>query len=182
MAKEADHVAGAALLLILAVMAVSSVFEALEDRLGTMLMNCVISIPSVPLLPAANIGCMFFGADAWNLKQKTMCIGAQVPALALAFLHFLFTKKLWKREPPLRLQPKTPSQPYKPDLAGPVKWAFAYLTVVLFAAGLCGLVPAKRVFSNRDIPVFWLTTVLLIVLIAAACAILPLIDRKLSRR
>lgn len=182
MTTAADQVTGTMLYLVLAVMIVSFVYEAWEDWLGTMLMNCVISIPVVPVLLIVNIVRMFFGAEAWNLKQKAMFIGPQVLALALTYLHYLFTKKRWKREPPPHLRPKKTSLPYRPDPAGAVKWAAAYLLIVLFAAGFFVLVQAKRAWSNLDIPVFWLAAVLLILLLIALFAVFFMIDKKLRVR
>jgi hypothetical protein len=182
MPKGAHQVTGTTLHLILAVMVVSFAYEAWEGWLGTMLMNCVISIPVVPVLLMVNIVRMLFGVEAWSFKQKAMFIGPQVLALALTFLHYQFTKKRWKKEPPPHLRPKMPSQPYRPDLAGTVKWAAVYLLLVLFAAGLFVLVLAKRIWSNFDIPVFWLALVLLILLLAALFAVFFMIDKKLRDR
>jgi 3-hydroxybutyryl-CoA dehydratase len=171
MTTAADQLTGTMLYLLLAVMMVSFVYEAWEDWLGTMLMNCVISIPVVPVLLMVNIVRMFLGVEAWSLKQKAMFIGPQVLALALTFLHYLFTKKRWKREPPPHLRPKKPFLPYRPDVASAVKWAAAYLLIVLFAAGLFVLVLVKRAWPNFDIPVFWLAAVLLILLLTALFAV-----------
>jgi hypothetical protein len=179
MSNAAHQVAGTTLYLVLAVMVVSFVYEAWEGWLGTMLMNCVISIPVVPVLLMVNIVRMFFGVETWSLKQKAMFIGPQVLALALTFLHFQFAKKRWKREPPPHLRPKMPSLPYRPDAVGPVKWAAAYLLLVLFAAGIFVLVLAKRAWPNLDIPIFWLVSVLLILLLTALFAVFFMIDKKL---
>jgi len=182
MTTAADKVTGTTLYLVLAVMVVSFVYEAWEGWLGTMLMNCVISIPVVPVLLIVNIVRMFFGVETWSLKQKAMFIGPQVLALALTYLHYLFTKKRWKREPPPHLRLKRPSLPYRPDVAGAVKWAAAYLLIVLFATGLFVFVVAKRAWPNLDIPVFWLAAVLLILLLAALFAVFFMIDKKLRVR
>ena len=178
----ADQVTGITLYLVIAVMVVSFVYEAWEGWLGTMLMNCVNSIPVVPVLLIVNIVRMFFDVEAWSLKQKAMFIGPQVLALALTYLHYLFTKKRWKREPPPHLRLKRPSLPYRPDVAGAVKWAAAYLLILLFAAGFFVLVLAKRAWSNLDIPVFWPAAVLLILLLVALFAVFFMIDKKLQVR
>ena len=96
MPNAAHKVTGTTLFLILAVMVVSFVYGAWEGWLGTMLMNCVISIPVVPVLLMVNIVRMFFGVETWSLKQKAMFIGPQVLALVLTFLHYQFTKKRWR--------------------------------------------------------------------------------------
>ena len=182
MAKAADRITGAILYLTLAVMVASFVYEASEGWLGTMLMNCVISIPVVPVLLMVNVGRMSLGVEAWSLKQKAMFIGSQVLALALTFLHYRFAKKRWKRESPWHRRSKIPAPPYRPDLASPVKWAAVYLLLLLFAAGLFILALVKRAWRNFNVPAFWLVPVVLIVLLGALIAAFFMIDKKLRDR
>lgn len=179
MTTAADEVTGTTLYLVLAVMVVSFVYEAWEGWLGTMLMNCVISIPVVPVLLIVNIVRMFSGAEAWSLKQKAMFIGPQILALALTYIHYLFTKRRWKREPPPHLRLKRASLPYRPNVAGAVKWAAAYLLILLFAAGFFVLILAKRAWSNLDIPLLWLVAVLLFLFLAALFVVFFMIDKKI---
>jgi hypothetical protein len=182
MPKESYQATGTTLYLILVVMVISFAYEAWEGWLGTMLMNCVISIPVVPVLLMLNLLRLFFGVETWSFKQKAMFIGPQVLALVLTFLHFLFTKKRWKKEPPPHLRLKRSSHPYRPDIAGPVKWAAVYLFIVFYAAGLFILALTKRTWSNFNVPVFWLATVLLILLLAVLFTVFIMIDKKLRAR
>jgi hypothetical protein len=132
-----------------------------------MLMNCVISIPVVPVLLMVNVVRMSLGVEAWSLKQKAAFIGPQVLALALTFLHYRFTRKRWKRESPWHRRSKIRALPHRPDLAGPVKWAAVYLLLLLFAAGLFVLALVKRAWPNFNVPASWLVPVLLIVFLRA---------------
>lgn len=180
MAGMKDYLPGAPLFLVLTVMVATFFFEAMDRWLGTLLMNCVISIPVVSVLFVVNAIRMIMGPEEWSVKQKVVFLGAQALALILAWLHLLYTKKRWRAEPPAHLRPKVPTKPYKPSLEGPVQWAVIYLMFVLFCFGIYILVLLKKAWPHQQVPVFSLALLLLVLFVVVAFLLSYVIRKKLE--
>ena len=178
MADVKDYWPGAPLFLVLIVMVITFLYEAMERWLGTLMMNCLISLPVVPVLFVVNVVRMIMGTEEWSTIQKVGFLGVQALALVLTWLHVLYTRKRWRAEPPRHLRPRVPSQPYKPSLVGSLQWATLYLMFLLFCAGIFILVLIKKAWPHVPMPLFPLALALLVIFIAAAVFLFYLIRKK----
>ena len=177
--EKMDSWPGGALVVVLLVMVVLFLME--RDWLGTMLLNCLISIPVVPLLFVGIVIRALVWDGHWGLGVEASFLGVQALALLLAWLHLVHTKKRFHTFPPKHLRPKR-TLPEKPTLGGPAKLGAMYLSVLGFMGSIYGLVAIKRVFPELHVPVFFAVPVLLTLFLAAGGIGAYWIGRKLKDR